>query len=100
MHLFNLFSRIQPLRYLHIISVRQFPIEAFLHDAWFVGTFGDFWLLLHALHPLRFSLSLSCFPPPHNPLYQNGSIVIRGIDIFTAIGLTRRNYPDRGLLPL
>src|SRR5260370_17431546 len=73
MHLFNCFPRIQSLRDLGIISPRQLPVESFLHDAWFFGCLGDFWLTLHAVVPLPFFLSLPLSPPPHNPLYQNVS---------------------------
>src|SRR6266487_874020 len=75
MHLFNLFSRIQFLRHLDIISARQLPVESVLHDAWLLGCFGDFWLAFHSLGPLRFFFSLSLFPFPHNPLYQNVSSI-------------------------
>src|SRR5260370_19320987 len=73
MHLFNCFPRIQSLRDLCIISPRHLPVESFLHDAYFFGCLGDFWLALHAVVPLRFFLSLPLSPLPHNPLDQNVS---------------------------
>src|SRR5260370_34803463 len=80
MELVNCFPRIQSLRDLGIISPRQLPVESFLHDAWFFGCLGDFWLTLHAVVPLPFFLSLPLSPPPHNPLYQNVSSLDEVID--------------------
>ena len=65
----------RPLRHSLVISLRQLPREPLLND---VGL-GTFCLLLHALCPLRVSLSLSSFLFAHNPfplldafiLYQN-----------------------------
>src|SRR5260370_38612514 len=90
MHLFNCFPRIQSLRDLGIISPRQLPVESFLHDAWFFGCLGDFWLTLHAVVPLPFFLSLPLSPPPHNPLYQNVS---------ECINCPRQNAKSSRILP-
>src|SRR5260221_11924963 len=72
-HSFTFFPCIQSMRHLCIISPRQLPVESFLHDACFFFSLGDFWLALHAVVPLRFFLSLSLSPLPHNPLDQNVS---------------------------
>src|SRR5438105_4050164 len=73
MHLFDGFPCIQCLRDLGIISARQLPVKSFLHDAWFFGSLGEFWLALHTVVPLPFFLSLPLSPLPHNPLDQNVS---------------------------
>lgn len=51
-----------------ILSPRPLPGESFLHDACLFGCLADFWLALPAVVPLRFFLSLSLSPLPHNPL--------------------------------
>src|SRR5260370_14114934 len=87
MELVNCFPRIQSLRDLGIISPRQLPVESFLHDAWFFGCLGDFWLTLHAVVPLPFFLSLPLSPPTHNPLYQNVSVMHEGVDSMPIISV-------------
>src|SRR5207237_3116186 len=98
MHLFDGFPCIQCLRDLGIISARQLPVKSFLHDAWFFGSLGEFWLALHTVVPLPFFLSLPLSPLPHNPLDQNVSHGIRLLDT-SGVHWYTLNHKDSHVIP-